>query len=493
MKPPSIKINFVINLISPAVRLAVALITTPLYVHHLGEARYGVLWIMLILLGYFGFMDLGLGRAATNALAKLQSAPQKERARVLLTTLILNLGFGLIGAVILFVVGGYFVEHLLSVPASIKPEVVAAFPWMAGVLPLTLVSGVGIGALESRERFLLANILQILGMTMSQVIPVIVAIAVSPSLALVIPATALTQAANVLVILTVVYRIEGPFSFRGFDRREARALLGYGGWVSVSNVVGPLLASGDQFLIGSLLGTASVTHYAIPMTLILRSQIFPAALARTFFPRMSSLPRDAAQALGGRALSTLGYGYAIVCAPAIILASTFFRYWIGPDFAIAAAPVAKILFFGGWINGLAFVAFTLLQGQGRPDLTGRIHMFEILPFLGLLWALTTTLGIVGAALAWSLRCSVDAFILFYVADLRRKDILPALLPVTVLLLSALATFVIGSSFVAVLSAALLAGLLSFFLACMFSEDWRRLILRQVVPRVTAFRKIALPP
>ena len=161
-------------------------------------------------------------------------------------------------------------------------------------------------------------------------------------------------------------------------------------------MVSPLLASGDQFLIGSLLGAASVTHYAIPMTLVLRSQIFPAAVSRTFFPRMSNLPRDAAQALGGRWLSTLAYGYAIVCAPAIILASTFFRYWIGPDFAIVAAPVAKILFIGGWINGVAFVAFTLLQGQGRPDLTGRIHMFEILPFLAILWALTSTHGIVGA-------------------------------------------------------------------------------------------------
>ncbi|MBV9287276.1 MAG: oligosaccharide flippase family protein [Hyphomicrobiales bacterium] len=486
------KTNIVINLTSPAVRLAVALVTTPLYVRHVGEARYGVIWIMLVLLGYFGFMDLGLGRAATNALAKLRSAPQSERARVLLTTLILNLCFGLVGAVLLFVCGGYFVEHLLSVPESIKPEVAAAFPWMAGVFPLTLVSGVGIGALESRERFLLANILQILGMTMSQTVPVIMAIAVNPSLAVVIPAAALTQAANAVVVLTVVYRIEGPFSFRGFDRREASALLGYGGWVSVSNVVGPLLVSGDQFLIGSLLGAASVTHYAIPMTLIVRSQIFPAAVARTFFPRMSSLPHDAAGALGGRALSALAHGYAMVCGPAIILASTFFRYWIGPDFAAVAAPVAKILFFGGWMNGLAFVAFTLLQGQGRPDLTGRIHVFELLPFLAVLWVLTSTLGIVGAAIAWTLRCSVDAAIMCYAAGLGRKEILPALLPGAVLLLSAIAAFVIGSNPAAILFAAILVGLLSLFLACVFSHDWRKLVLRDMLPRLAAAHRIASP-
>ena len=51
----------------------------------------------------------------------------------------------------------------------------------------------------------------------------------------------------------------------------------------------PVLASVDQFVIGSIMGVASVAHYAVPMNLVVRSQIFPAALARTLFPRMSSL------------------------------------------------------------------------------------------------------------------------------------------------------------------------------------------------------------
>jgi hypothetical protein len=47
-------------------------------------------------------------------------------------------------------------------------------------------------------------------------------------------------------------------------------------------VIFPILVSADQFLIGSLIGVAEVTHYAVPMNL--RSQIFPMALGRTFFP-----------------------------------------------------------------------------------------------------------------------------------------------------------------------------------------------------------------
>ena len=80
MSTRPLKTNFVVNLLSPIARIAVSLVTIPIYIHHLGDARYGVLQIAWILLGYFGFLDLGLSRASTNALAKLRAAPQSDRA-----------------------------------------------------------------------------------------------------------------------------------------------------------------------------------------------------------------------------------------------------------------------------------------------------------------------------------------------------------------------------------------------------------------------------
>ena len=292
MSTRPLKTNFVFNLLSPFVRIAVALVTIPIYVHHLGYARYGVLTIAWILVGYFGFLDLGLSRASINALAKLRDASQPDRARVLLTTLSLSLGFGLMGAALLFVVGGYMFEYVLSIPEDLKGEVAQSFPWMVCLFPMTLVAGVGTGALESRERFLLANSLQILGTSLGQIAPVMMAVLVSPSLTVVIPTIAITQAASSIVIGVCVYRLEGPFSFRAFNWSEARTLLHYGGWVTVTAVIWPILVCADQFLIGSLIGVAEVAHYAVPMNLIIRTQTFPMALGRTFFPRLSSLPRE---------------------------------------------------------------------------------------------------------------------------------------------------------------------------------------------------------
>ncbi len=481
MSTKTLKTNFVVNLLSPFVRIAIALVTVPIYIHHLGNARYGVLTIAWILVGYFGFLDLGLARTSINALAKLRAAPQADRARVLLTCLVLSLCFGLVGAALLFVVGGYMFEHVLSIPADLKGELEQSFPWMVCLFPMTLLGNVGSGALESRERFLLVNSLQILGTSLGQIAPVIVAVLVSPSLAVVIPAVAIMQAVSTVAVGVCVYRLEGPFSLRAFDWSEARSLLHYGGWITVSSVIYPFLISADQFLIGSLLGVAEVAHYAVPMNLIMRTSTIPMALARTFFPRLSSLSRDAAHQLAARALEVLAYGYAAVCAPGIILTPVFFRYWIGPDFALVSAPVAQILFFGMWFTGLSFVAYTLIQSQGRPDVTAKLHFAQLPPFLGVLWVLTASFGIKGAATAWSLRCVADAFAMFWAAGMSRRDIVSVIVrPVALLCCSGIAAHFIGSNLGFGLLAAVLAGLISIGLASAYSGDLRQLLTSQLV-------------
>lgn len=159
-----IKANLVFNVAGPIVSLVVALITTPIYVSHIGLARYGLLAIIWRLLGYFGFLDLGLSRASANALAKLRdSSSRGERAKVLVTAFWINLCLGIAGGIIFYFTGIFFIDHLLTVPADLRPEIETAFPWVACVLPLALVSGLGFGALESRERFLATNVLQVAG------------------------------------------------------------------------------------------------------------------------------------------------------------------------------------------------------------------------------------------------------------------------------------------------------------------------------------------
>jgi O-antigen/teichoic acid export membrane protein len=286
------------------------------------------------------------------------------------------------------------------------------------MVPLALVTGVSIGVLEARERFFALNVLQTTGVVVGQIVPVICAVVIGPSLSIVIPAAVLSRSLSNAAVILYAMRAEGLYRIWGFDWSRGRSLLAYGGWVSVTNIIDPLLTSLDQILIGSLIDARAVTFYSVPMNLVNRTQIFAAAMARTLFPRMSRVSQTEAHDLAERAVSALAYGLAAVCAPAIILVGQFFALWISPEFSLHAASVAEILLVGSWMNGLAFMPYALLQGQGRPDIVAKCHALEVIPFIALLWLLLHFYGLGGAAAAWTLRVTIDAGLLFGAAGFR---------------------------------------------------------------------------
>jgi O-antigen/teichoic acid export membrane protein len=103
----------------------------------------------------------------------------------------------------------------------------------------------------------------------------------------------------------------------------------------------------------------------------------------------------------------------MVCAPAMFLANFGLELWLGKSFANEASTVARIILLGVWVNGLAFVPFTLLQSQGRPDLPAKLHVMELVPFIAVLWFCLHTFGLAGAAIAWTARVVTDAALMFW--------------------------------------------------------------------------------
>lgn len=418
-----LKVNFALNVIGMTLPIGVMLITVPIYVAHIGAGRYGVLSIVWLLLGYFGFLDFGLSRAATNALAKLAHGPSIERTQTLVTALYLNLSLGILGALILYFVGSFLITRLLTMPNNLSAELQGVFPWIACMLPLALVAAVGRGSIEASENFLAVNLLDLAGVILGQVIPVLCAVFVGPTLTIVIPAAFIARATSVALMFAFIAKTERISIWRAFDKNRVKELVGFGAWVTVTNMIGPLLTSIDQIFVGSTLGVAAVAHYSVPMNLVNRSQIIATALARTLFPRMSRLGAEEAMQLAERGVISLAYAFGSICGPAIILGNAFMTLWMGETFASYAGPVFGILMIGAWINGVAFIPFELLQARGRPDLVAKIHALELVPFILILWFLLKQFGLAGAAVAWVLRVSIDALLLFGAAQFKFQHLI----------------------------------------------------------------------
>lgn len=429
--------NTLLNLAGMILPAMLSLVVTPIYIRTIGLGRYGALAVVWVMLGYFSAFDLGMGRATANRVARLRAASPEERSLAVWTAIVVNAGFGLLGGALLLGLGPPLLGGVFRMSDALRQEVLSALPWLSLAVPVMTVGWVLGGAIEGQERFLLLNALGGFNSALIQLAPLSMALFYGPNLTWLIASVVVARLTATALLGLAVGRWLPLVGHPRVGRSHLVGLITYGGWTAVSSLVGPLLVNLDQLLIGSRLGVARVPFYAIPSTLLARLQIVPLSLARALFPRLSRVEADAGRALAGVALR----GLAALVTPAFVVAALtlepFLTVWIGAGFAGSAAAAGEILVFGVWINSLALVPLTLIQGQGRPDLVAKVHLLELLPYVALLWLGTSRFGIEGAALAWTLRVAIEAVVLTMVADVPMSHVLP-LLPASGIVVAAVA-------------------------------------------------------
>jgi O-antigen/teichoic acid export membrane protein len=230
---------------------------------------------------------------------------------------------------------------------------------------------------------------------------------------------------SILVMgLLIAWGVHFPLCFRAIPALRhgiaiKRAFIGplfrFGSWMTVTNIVGPLMVYLDRFLIGALASMTAVAYYTTPYEVITKIGIIPAALVGVLFPAFSR------GFVSDRRYTALLFSQGVrfvflFMFPIILLIVTFANelidFWLGAEFARNSSCVLQWLAAGVLINSLAQVAFAMIQGAGRPDLTAKLHLVELPLYLfGVYW-LINTYGIEGAAIAWAARVGIDAVCLF---------------------------------------------------------------------------------
>jgi O-antigen/teichoic acid export membrane protein len=195
----------------------------------------------------------------------------------------------------------------------------------------------------------------------------------------------------------------------------------------------------------------AVAYYATPFEVVTKILLVPVALMGVMFPAFSaSFAQDGARTalLFGRSVKSLFLVLFPIMLCTVVLAQDGLKLWLGAEFAQHSFRVLQWLAVGVFLNGLAQVPFSLLQGVGRPDLTATLHLIELPLYLGLMWWLIGKRGIEGAAIAWSSRMAIDALFLFALARRSLPGKSPmrlrvALFPGVALLILALAAVLQG--------------------------------------------------
>jgi len=454
--------NTAFNFIGQTIPALVAIVTIPYIIHGLGVERFGILSLVWVVLGYFSLFDLGLGRAVTKFSADALGRNQAEKIpSIVWTSLAFQIVLAGTGGVTLAVASPFLTRSVFNVPAHLVDETQLTLVLTAISLVPILCMGSLRGLLEAAQRFDLINSVKIIFGILAFLLP---AIAVFlgyylPGIVILLSLSTIGTGAAYLVLCFKVFpKLRHRFSI---DPHLITPLLNFGGWVTFSSVIIPVLIYLDRFMIAGLASVAVLAYYTAPYEVVSRLQIFPASLASTLFPAYSAIAANHRKELERIYALSLKYLLLIMGPITLVLvlfAEGILHLWLGADFASKSTLIFQILAVGVFLNALAQMPANLLDGVGRPDLRAKILFSYSFIYVAFLWFFIVKLGIVGAALAWTLRAAME-LCLFFIAAWRLLKFSPAVFMengllrgviglLLLVLLSSAAFFVFGGILVA---------------------------------------------
>jgi len=409
-----------------AAPLLVAIYAIPVLIEGLGEERFGVLALIWMGIGYFSVFDMGLGRALTKLVSeRLGEEDYEDLGRLIWTALTVLAGLGITGGVLLFFLAEPLITWVLNVPPGIQTEAITAFRVLAAGLPAVIVTAALIGLLQAHQRFATLSGIRIPLGVLTFAGPLIT-LQFTPSLVWATIALLVSRSLALVAYFIAAASIQKELGCPSSPRRIHMApLFRFGGWLTVTRIIGPLMTYMDRFFVGAVLSMAAVTYYVTPYEVLSRLQMIPQSVMGVLFPAMTAAhagERDRLPHLFGTTAWVVGFLMLPTAGLFFLLAPEALELWLGKEFRESSTLVVQWLALGWMINTLARPAVTVLQSAGRPDLVAKAHVAELVPYLLLLWSLTQAYGIAGTAAASTLRVLADTLILNEFAGRRIPEI-----------------------------------------------------------------------
>ena len=414
-----IKKNIIWSLVGNVLPLLAGVLLIPDIIQSYGLERFGLLAIAWSLVGYFGLFDVGMSRALTYFISKCLSQPNQQNNinEVAYTTLRAMWLLGAVGTAMLFISAPALVKYVLNVSSSIRAETTQAFFILSACIPFVLHAAALKGVMDAFNLFKQSSFIRmVFGAGMF----------IAPFIASYFGANLVNAMISLVILRVIVWYMHYYFinqldilkSKKLFNFKWLKILFKFGGWITVSNIIGPLMVYMDRFLIASLLGASLVAFYVAPYEVVIKLLVIPAGFTTVLFPLFAKVwlnnPQQAADMLHK------GLAYILIAlVPIVILLSYFsnewLRLWLGDSFASKSASIAVWLVAGVLMNSLAQILYAYVQGTGKSDWTAKLHMLEAIPYWLALWYFLKNHGLQGAAITWFLRCFIDCFSLAYLA------------------------------------------------------------------------------
>ncbi len=393
--------------------LGVSLFTTPFVIRLLGSEGYGVLILVGLIPTYFAFADFGMGIASTKFASEAYAAGDSEKeARTVRTAALIALIVSLPVAAAIFIFSNAAIAAF-NVPAHLQSEANLALKLASVTFVIGFLNNIFNTPQLTRLRMDLNTFVnsgyRMLGLIATPIV-IYLGGGILGAVAILLIVALLTLAAHLYVSGQLLKHL---FQFT-LDRTLIRPMLKFGGALAISAVAGALLINLEKAVLAHTSSVKALAYYSVAFTLATMTTLFSASMTQSLIPAFSQLlepkNREILERLFLRAIR-MNFLAMIGCFTFLfVIARPLFTIWAGPAFGENSTYPFYILLAGLILNIIAYIPYSLLIAMGRSDIFAKMHWIEVLPYIVLIFILTRNFGLVGTALAWSIRIAMDAVI-----------------------------------------------------------------------------------
>jgi len=395
--------------------LFIGLVAIPILIELLGVTRFGILTLAWVFIGYSNIFDFGISRAGVKFISDCIGEDKKNEIPLIFWTLIIILlSIGGIIAIILYVGSSDLVPFIMVSNGELNYEVLQVIRIVALTLPVVLlISGLN-AYLTAYQSFKWISFIQVINGTLNYLAPVCILLFFDGLIPVMITLFTIKLLILGLYIFSIWKLPADDLSTPAFSMRHMRELATYGGWVSVSNVLSPLVDYIDRFYIAFLIGASVVAFFTTPMDVLLKLGIIPVSIVSVLFPAISGMNKtDKKKAVR---FTIVGTNLTLVVLfPVIVLlvlfAEELLYLWVGSEFAENSTLVAQILLIGVYMKSFTNYSITYLHGVGKPKQTALVHLGEAVIYFFVLYYAVKEFGLTGAALVHALRLAIDYYLM----------------------------------------------------------------------------------
>jgi O-antigen/teichoic acid export membrane protein len=204
------------------------------------------------------------------------------------------------------------------------------------------------------------------------------------------------------VFVVISRRLLPGVSFRPrFDWATARQILSFSTLKFFSTLSGQVVFQLDRLLIASFLPLASVTHYAISLSLAQKIVAAIPNVTTAVFPAISQV-RHRGDDLVGLYLRVVKLVAVIVLPVAVVLivfANRILTLWMGSEVATHSSATLRALSLAFLVASYAAVPGVFVEAMGRPGVAAFFASISAVLNVALTLVLIPRMGIMGPAVA----------------------------------------------------------------------------------------------